>query len=63
MHSDIDFQDLEEFDTWTDWSPLPPPDHEVRAITVKTEMERLRDTIAEQMWADYIDILRQRGQT
>jgi hypothetical protein len=60
-HSDADFQDLEEFDTWVDWSPPPPPDHEARDITAKAEMERLRDTIAEQMWADYIDLLRQRG--
>lgn len=61
-NSDIDFQDLEEFDTWVNWCPIPPPSYEARATTAKTEMGQLRDSIAEQMWADYQDILRGRGQ-
>jgi len=60
--SDIDFQDLESFDNWVDWSPPPPPNHEARASSARAEMGRLRDTLAEQMWADYQDILRHRGQ-
>jgi hypothetical protein len=61
-NSDIDFQDLEEFDTWINWCLIPPPSYEARATTTKTEMGQLRDSIAEQMWADYQDILRGRGQ-
>jgi hypothetical protein len=61
-NEDPDFQDLEEFDTCDDWIPRSPPSFESRASTAKVEMERLRDEIAEQMWADYIEILHLRGQ-
>jgi hypothetical protein len=59
--SDVDYHDLDEFDE-AEWSPPAPPDVETRYGEAKVAMQRLRDEIAEQMWADYIAILQHRGQ-
>jgi hypothetical protein len=60
-YGDADFEDLEEFDTWDDWNPPAPPTLATRATTAKSDMEKLRDVLAEQMWSDYIEIVHLRG--
>lgn len=59
--SDVDYEDLEEFDV-TDWTSGAAPSVEDVATPARAAMLKLRDEIAEQMWVDYIEILRYKGQ-
>lgn len=58
---DSDFEDLDEFNL-EEWTPPPPPSAEERFAPARQAMQRLRDEIASQMWADYLSILQDRGQ-
>jgi hypothetical protein len=58
--SDVDYKDLEEFNIM-DWTSGAAPSVEDVATPARAVMLKLRDEIAEQMWVDYIEILRYKG--
>jgi hypothetical protein len=60
QHTDHEFDDVEEYydECWTSESPLTVTS---QSTTTRDQMIALRDSIANQMWSDYVEILHSRG--